>query len=111
MAVTYRGPVKELQGTEWAVPEAVIRSGQGAKWIESQHRQSQAEEAARAEAEQRQRELLAARLEQQRQQAEAEQEALAQEQGQAAADGQFRVELTELSQSVMAAGAAIVGKG
>ena len=110
MAVTYRGPVEELQGTDWDVPESVIRSGQGAKWIESQHRQAQAEEAARAEAEQRQRELLAARLEQQRQQAEAEQEALAQEQGQVAADGQFRVELTDLSQSVMAAGAAIVGK-
>ena len=111
MAVTYRGPVEELQGTDWDVPETVIRSGQGAKWIESQHRQAQAEKAAKAEAEQRQRELLAARLEQQRQQAEAEQEALAQEQEQAAADSQFRVELSDLSQSVMAAGAAIVGKG
>ena len=111
MAVTYRGSVKELQGTEWTVPDAVLKAGQAAKWIESQHRQAQAEEAAQAEAEQRQRELLAARLEQQRQQAAADQAALAQEQGQAAADGQFRVELTELSQSVLAAGAAIVGKG
>jgi hypothetical protein len=111
MAVTYRGPVEELQGTEWSVPDAVLKAGQAAKWIESQHRQAVAEEAARAEADQRQRELLAARLEQQRQAAAAEQEALAQEQGQAAADGQFRVELTELSQAVMTAGAAIVGKG
>ena len=62
MAVTYRGPVEELQGTDWDVPETVIRSGQGAKWIESQHRQAQAEKAARAEAETRQQELLAARL-------------------------------------------------
>ena len=111
MAVTYRGSVKELQGTEWTVPDAVLKAGQAAKWIESQHRQAQAEEAAQAEAEQRQRELLAARLEQQRQQAAADQAALAQEQGQAAADGQFRVELSDLSQAVMTAGAAIVGKG
>ena len=111
MAVTYRGPVEELQGTEWTVPDAVLAAGQGRQWIESQHRQALAEEAARVEAEQRQRELLAARLEQQRQQAAADQAAMAQEQGQAAADGQFRVELTELSQSVLAAGAAIVGKG
>ena len=70
--VTYRGPVKELHGASFTVPDAVMRAGQAKTWIESQHRQAQAEEAARAEAEQRQRELLAARLEQQRQQAEAE---------------------------------------
>ena len=111
MAVTYRGPVKELQGTDWDVPETVIRSGQGAKWIESQHRQAVAEEAAKAEADQRQRELLAARLEQQRQQAEAERVEVERAQTRSELETGLKDELSELSQSVMAAGAAIVGKG
>ena len=111
MAVTYRGPVKELQGTDWDVPETVIRSGQGAKWIESQHRQAVAEEAAKAEAETRQQELLAARLEAQRRQVEAERVEVERVQTRSELEAGLKEELSELSQSVMAAGAAIVGKG
>jgi len=70
--ITYRGPVETLQGTSWEVPESVLQAGQGAAWVESQHRQQLAEEAAAAEAAQRQQELLAARIEQQRLAAEAQ---------------------------------------
>jgi len=109
MAVTYRGPVEELQGSSWNVPDAVLNAGQAARWIESQHRQAQAEEAARVEAERRQQELLSARLEQQRRQAEAEQEALAN--APAATRDELKAELQEeldaLTRSVLTGAAAV----
>ena len=107
----YRGSVEELVGTSWNVPETVMQSGQAAKWIESQHRQAVAEEAAKAEAETRQQELLAARLEAQRRQAEAERVEVERVQTRSELEAGLKDELSELSQSVMAAGAAIVGKG
>ena len=70
--ITYRGPVETLQGTSWQVPDSVLQAGQGAAWVESQHRQQLAEEAAKQEADQRQQELLAARIEAQRLAAEAD---------------------------------------
>ena len=111
MVVTYKGSVEELVGTSWEVPQSVLSSGQAARWIESEFRQTQAEKAAKAEAEQRQRELLAARLEQQRQQAEAERVEVERAQTRSELETGLKDELSELSQSVMAAGAAIVGKG
>jgi hypothetical protein len=70
--VVYRGSVEEIQGSRWTVPDSVLQAGQGRQWIESQHRQQLAEEAAKQEAEARQRELLAARVEAARLQAEAD---------------------------------------
>jgi hypothetical protein len=107
--VTYRGQVEELQGTSWDVPTSVLQAGQAKVWVESQHRQQLAEAAAQAEADQRQQELLAARLEQSRLAAGAQ-----------AADplptreelsAEFRGQLDELSHSVVAAAAAIAGRG
>ena len=106
--VTYRGSVEELVGSSWDVPSTVLNAGQAASWIESQARQAAAEEAAQAEAEQRQRELLAARLEAQRQAAQAEAAEPAPTRSELEAG--LRQELSDLSQSVMAAGGAIVGK-
>ena len=67
--VTYRGDVSELKGSRWDVPAGVPGS-QMAAWIESQHREAQAREAAAlakaeadAEAAAREAELLAARIE------------------------------------------------
>lgn len=107
--VTYRGQVEELQGAPFDVPDSVVKAGQAASWIESQHREQQAREAAAAEAERRQQELLAARLEQQRAASNAadvvpppSRDELRQE---------LRGELDQLSQSVIAAGAAIAGRG
>ena len=67
--VTYRGDVAELKGSRWDVPAGVPGS-QMAAWIESQHREAQAREAAAlakaeadAEAAAREAELLAARIE------------------------------------------------
>ena len=69
MQVVYRGDVTELRGTRWDVPAGVPSSSM-ASWIESQHREQQAREAAAtakaeadAEAQARESELLAARVE------------------------------------------------
>ena len=107
--ITYRGPVETLQGTSWQVPDSVLQAGQGAAWVESQHRQQLAEEAAAAEAAQRQQELLAARIEAQRLAAEAQAADPMPTREELAAE--FRGQLDELSTSVVAAAAAIAGRG
>ena len=107
--ITYRGPVETLQGTSWQVPDSVLQAGQGAAWVESQHRQQLAEEAAAAEAAQRQQELLAARIEAQRLAAEAQAADPMPTREELAAE--FRDQLDELSTSVVAAAAAIAGRG
>lgn len=107
--VTYRGPQADLQGTSWTVPESVLSAGQGVAWIESQHRQQLAEEAAKQEAEERQQSLLAARLEQQRLAAEADAATPAPSRDELKAE--LQQELGALSTSVIAAAAAITGRG
>jgi len=108
-SVVYRGPVEDLQGSRWEVPGTVIQAGQAAAWIESEARQAAAEEAAAAEAAQRQQELLAARIEQQRLAAEAQAADPMPTREELAAE--FRGQLDELSTSVVAAAAAIAGRG
>ena len=78
-------------------------------YIESLHRQQLAEEAAKQEADQRQQELLAARIEAQRLAAEAQAADPMPTREELAAE--FRGQLDELSTSVVAAAAAIAGRG
>ena len=107
--VTYKGSVPELVNTSWTLPQSVIASGQAASYIESLHRQQLAEEAAKQEADQRQQELLAARIEAQRLAAEAQAADPMPTREELAAE--FRGQLDELSTSVVAAAAAIAGRG
>jgi hypothetical protein len=107
--VTYRGEVEDLQGTRWDVPDSVLAAGQAASWIASQHRQQLAEEAAAAEAERRQAELLAARMEQQRLASEADVAAPVATRDELKAE--LAAELGDLSSNVIAAAAAIAGRG
>ena len=107
--VTYKGSNPELLDTQWSVPQTVLAAGQGVAWIESQHRQALAEQAAAAEAAQRQQELLAARLEQQRLAAEAD--AATPAPGRDELKQELQQELGALSTSVIAAAAAITGRG
>ena len=69
MQLIYRGEIPELQGTKWDVPSTIPMAGRAA-WIESQHREALAREAAAAakaeadaEAAAREAELLGARIE------------------------------------------------
>jgi hypothetical protein len=110
--VTYRGKVEELLGTTWDVPASVVAAKQAASWIESQHREQLARDAAEAEAERRQQELLAARLEEQRQRAEAEMAAAeaAPVATREELKAELREELDDLTRAVLTGAAAVESK-
>lgn len=108
--VTYRGEVAELQGQQVDVPNTVLSSGQATSWIESQHREQQARDAAAAEAQQRQDDLLRARMEEQRRAMEAEAEAEEQQATRSELEASLKAELSDLAHATITGAAAIAGK-
>lgn len=64
--VTYRGPVSELQGTQWEIPAAIVKDANPASYIESMWRENRAKAVATAEQHKRDQEVLQARIDAQR---------------------------------------------